>query len=312
MATIPSYEALNEGLGNRYLPFGGQGINLPIGPPGFINRNFTEEDEAYLEENMPYGGEIPIELLRDLPLYQALGGHNTFGYPGGRGRGLEYYQGQYPAMDEDIISLKEIQDRNLDQYTYKSDPNKFFDPGAFANAGIRSIPFGTSVDNYQGFTDKTARESEEEEQQNFFQKLMNNSFMANLIQGIGSLFKPTQSGIATRDLVRRGYGPTLQNLYGPGGLMQGYNMISHRGPGPIGSITNRRNKILKRIAEGKNYSEGNLQKLNQAITSLGGDAQQPSLANFATKKVAAKSPGVGMSGYTKADDAREARRGQYG
>ena len=136
--------------------------------------------------------------------------------------------------------------------------------------------------------------------------------MANLIQGIGSLFKPTQSGIATRDLVRRGYGPTLQNLYGPGGLMQGYNMISHRGPGPIGSITNRRNKILKRIAEGKNYSEGNLQKLNQAITSLGGDAQQPSLANFATKKVAAKSPGVGMSGYTKADDAREARRGQYG
>ena len=293
MATIPSFTAMNDGLGNVFI----DSVNESYVP-------YIFEDDTRQRYQTPYAKDFiddpqrntGLESLRQLKMVGPGGMGDQFAIPGGMQTTADIN-----TTDKYILPFEGartiIKNKNyipLNKNYIPLNMDKF--------AGIMQA---TDIDDDQS--------DEVIEQQNFFQKLMNNSFMANLIQGIGSLFKPTQSGIATRDLVRRGYGPTLQNLYGPGGLMQGYNMISHRGPGPLGSITNRRNKILKRIAEGKNYSEGNLQKLNQAITSLGGDAQQPSLANFATKKAAARSPKVGVSGYTKADDAREARRtGQYG
>ena len=89
--------------------------------------------------------------------------------------------------------------------------------------------------------------------------------LASGIPGIGlltGLINPNpQSAIDTRRLQQAGYGTQLQDIYGPGGIMQNYNMISAFGRGPLESIINRRNKAK---------SEAIRNKLNQAITQLGG------------------------------------------
>jgi hypothetical protein len=93
------------------------------------------------------------------------------------------------------------------------------------------------------------------------------------IPGIGLLLRGINpnppSKIEYDYLSQSGYGPNLQSIYGPGGIMQGYNAISAFGRGPLNSIINRRNAILARKEAGKKYGKTNLEKLNQAIADLG-------------------------------------------
>ena len=175
-----------------------------------------------------------------------------------------------------------------------------------SNAGIRSIPFGTSVDNYQGFTDKTARESEEEEQQNFFQRLMNNSLAGRVGGFLQGIFRPKQSDRyrpATMGLNLRGIGSFTPAALNRMNALGGYYSEPAR---QQRRTQNRIANMIKRRDAGKNYSEKNLANLQAQMSG------QPSQAQFATTKAAARSPKVGVSGYTSGDVARESRRGYYG
>ena len=64
--------------------------------------------------------------------------------------------------------------------------------------------------------------------------------------------------------------------------------------------------LIKRKAEGKSFSQKNLDMLRSALSGA------PSQAQFATEKRASRSPKVGVSGFTSRDDIRDSRRGFYG
>jgi len=133
-------------------------------------------------------------------------------------------------------------------------------------------------------------------QPNFFERMLNKASdfygsSKNLIgQGIGTLanfvtgnpivggimslisrMQAPPSEIAFNRMMQQGYGPQLSSIYGRGGIMQGYNPVSMFGRTPLESMLNRRNKILARKEAGKPYGESVLNRLNQAISSVGGE-----------------------------------------
>ena len=135
-----------------------------------------------------------------------------------------------------------------------------------------------------------------QQQPNFFERMLNKASdfygsSKNLIgQGIGTLanfvtgnpivggimslisrMQAPPSEIAFNRMMQQGYGPQLSSIYGRGGIMQGYNPVSMFGRTPLESMLNRRNKILARKEAGKPYGESVLNKLNQAISSVGGE-----------------------------------------
>jgi len=131
-------------------------------------------------------------------------------------------------------------------------------------------------------------------QPNFFQRMLNKTGdmfgssrdligtgitslmgLASGIPGLGLISqlmdRNPPSQIAYNRMLQQGYGPQLNSIYGPGGIMQNYNKVSAFGPSPLESILNRRNKILERKQAGKAYGASNLEQLNQAIASIGGE-----------------------------------------
>jgi hypothetical protein len=114
--------------------------------------------------------------------------------------------------------------------------------------------------------------------------------LASGIPGIGlltGLINPNpQSAIDTRRLQQAGYGTQLQDIYGPGGIMQNYNMISAFGRGPLESIINRRNKAKSDLIRSR---------LDQAITSLGGSTD-PSLSAYRASRPASERRSTGPAG----------------
>ena len=158
-----------------------------------------------------------------------------------------------------------------------------------------AVPFGTPVDKAQGFTQDTRgpnfqfieaanedldEDSEEEyyrakDQEGFFKQLLDffggGGVIGSAIRKGGDFLRNRPSQIAFNKLISGGYGNQLANIYGTGGIMQGYNPVSLFGKGPLGSMRDRRNKLLGRMLTNKPYSQKNLDRLNQAITSVGGD-----------------------------------------
>ena len=131
--------------------------------------------------------------------------------------------------------------------------------------------------------------------------------LASGIPGLGLLTglinRNPQSAIDTRRLQQAGYGTQLQDIYGPGGIMENYNMISAFGRGPLESIINRRNKILARKEADKAYGASNLAKLNEAITSLGGSTDS-NLSSYRASRPESerRSTGFGKSGMGRDPD----------
>jgi hypothetical protein len=127
-----------------------------------------------------------------------------------------------------------------------------------------------------------------------------------IVGGLMSLIsrmKTPMSEYQMRDLQRRNFGPQLQSIYGPGGIMQGYNPVSMFGRGPLESIINRRNKILARKEADKAYSASNLNKLNKAITDLGGSTDRNLSAYRASRPASERrSTGFGKSGMGRDPD----------
>jgi len=110
-----------------------------------------------------------------------------------------------------------------------------------------------------------------------------------LVGGVMSLLSrmgTPMSEYQMRDLQRRGYGDELSRIYGPGGIMQGYNPVSMFGRGPLESIINRRNKAK---------SETIRNKLNQEITKLGGSTDT-SLSAYRASRPASERRSTGPAG----------------
>ncbi len=57
-------------------------------------------------------------------------------------------------------------------------------------------------------------------------------------------------------------------MYQPGGILQGYNPVSMFGEGPMGTLQNRADAMIKRMNEGKSYSQANLDKVMSAMDKL--------------------------------------------
>ena len=150
-----------------------------------------------------------------------------------------------------------------------------------------------------------------QQQPNFFQRMFNKASDIygsgrDLIgQGIGTLANlvtgnPLVGGVMSlisrmgtpmseyqmRDLQRREYGDELSRIYGPGGIMQGYNPVSMFGRGPLESIINRRNKAV---------SEAMRNKLDKEIISLGGSTD-PSLSAYRASRPARERRSTGPAG----------------
>jgi len=156
-------------------------------------------------------------------------------------------------------------------------------------------------------------------QPNFFQRMFNKASdiygssrdligrgigtLANVLTGnpiVGGIFslmskmRTPMSEYQMRDLQRRGYGDELSRIYGPGGIMQGYNPVSMFGRGPLESIINRRNKAK---------SEAIRNKLNEEITKLGGSTDTNLSAYRASRPASERrSTGFGKSGMGRDPD----------
>lgn len=163
-----------------------------------------------------------------------------------------------------------------------------------------------NMDKFAGIMKETDIDDDQSdevvEQQNFFQRLMNNSLagrVGGILQGI---FRPKQSDR---------YRPATMGIgsYSPQALNR-MNALGGYYSEPARQQRRTQNRIanmIKRRDAGQNYSEKNLANLQAQMSG------QPSQAQFATTKAAARSPKVGVSGYTSGDVARESRRGsQYG
>ena len=209
------------------------------------------------------------------------------------------YGSVIPNIDYSVSPQNENEDEeNLDISRFE---NMDLQPGYLDRAGS----FGTNY-NFN--------------QPNFFQRMFNKasdiygsgrdligtgiSSLANLVTGnplIGGVMSlisrmgTPMSSYQMSDLQRRGYGDELSRIYGPGGIMQGYNPVSIFGRGPLESIINRRNKILARKEAGKAYGASNLTKLNKAITSLGGSTDS-NLSSYRASRPASERRSTGPAG----------------
>jgi len=95
----------------------------------------------------------------------------------------------------------------------------------------------------------------------------------------GNMFGPSQSSKAYDSLNSQGRS-TVDNIYGSGGIMSGYNPVSAFGRGPIGAIDNRMENISNRTAPQTAASQ---QRLNDLYTARS-NIMQTTLDDDAKKK----------------------------
>jgi len=67
---------------------------------------------------------------------------------------------------------------------------------------------------------------------------------------------------------RGAFGNLISDIYGEGGIMQGYNPVSAFGRGPVGAIENRISSIMNRSAPQTNYSRNLVLDLYNAKNEL--------------------------------------------
>ena len=71
------------------------------------------------------------------------------------------------------------------------------------------------------------------------------------------------------------FGNLISDIYGEGGIMQGYNPVSAFGRGPVGIIENRISNIMNRKAPQTNYSRNLILDLYNAKNQLSGGQGTP-------------------------------------
>ncbi len=94
----------------------------------------------------------------------------------------------------------------------------------------------------------------------------------NIRDAIGNRLGPSPYG--TSQAAFNAMTPSQQqavgSIYGPGGIMQGYNAVSAFGRGPAGAIQNRIDNILGRKAAQTAISRQRVKDLQTALTNVGG------------------------------------------
>ena len=94
----------------------------------------------------------------------------------------------------------------------------------------------------------------------------------NIRDAIGNRLGPASYG--TSQAAFNNMTPSQQravgSIYGPGGIMQGYNAVSAFGRGPAGAIQNRIDAILGRKAPQTRISKQRVKDLQAALTNVGG------------------------------------------
>lgn len=210
--------------------------------------------------------------------------------------GISQFDGSNPADVNNEYMMKKFNlSNNLTPLNTNNTQSGFASNFPNITSTGTAVPFGTPVDKAQGFTQDTRgpnfqfieaanedldEDSEEEyykakDQEGFFKQLLDffggGGVIGSAIRKGGDFLRNRPSQIAFNKLISGGYGNQLANIYGTGGIMQGYNPVSLFGKGPLESMRERRNKLLGRMLTNKPYSQKNLEKLNQAITSVGGD-----------------------------------------
>jgi hypothetical protein len=157
-----------------------------------------------------------------------------------------------------------------------------------ANDGFRTSP-ATYYNSAPNFNADVLREEEDAQynlpQKNIFQRAGNfigklnledylpfigqKSLTGTMGRGIGNLFQniaPARYGTsqqAYNALTPQGRS-TVGSIYGPGGIMSGYNAVSAFGRGPIGAIDNRIGNIYNRRAPQTDASKKTIQDLYKA------------------------------------------------
>ena len=192
-----------------------------------------------------------------------------------------------------------------DAFSYFDMPQEVAQPSSFRSQNNPEVYTPGGVMNPELLQKLTAGQAQAEEEQNFFDYLQGLSggvvdfakdiagrtiasqalggaggmifgipgALAGLTFGAlkgGNMFKPSQSQLAFNALTPQQQ-TAVGNIYGRGGIMQGYNPISAFGKGPAGAIQDRINSIIERKYAGKTYSKDNLSRLQTALTNVGGE-----------------------------------------
>ena len=145
-----------------------------------------------------------------------------------------------------------------------------------------------------------ANEPDEEEQETnqgiakLFEFLGNLSPLKFITKGIGTLFNPKGSDMYMPSKFGIGQfsAADLNRMNALGGYYSEPARAQRR-------ARNRVANLLKRKSAGKNYSEKNLQELQDALSG------SASMANYASPELASRSSKVGVSGFKAGDDIRE-------
>ena len=174
----------------------------------------------------------------------------------------------------------------------------------FASGIMGQVEFEPSFQGLDYDEDATGivTEDNEEEKGGFLKGIENYMDRGGIIGNlINTVFRPKQSDFyrpATMGIL--GFSPKqLNRMNALGGFYSEPAREQRR-------AEKRLANLIKRKAEGKSFSQKNLDMLRSALSGA------PSQAQFATEKRASRSPKVGVSGFTSRDDIRDSRRGFYG
>ena len=116
--------------------------------------------------------------------------------------------------------------------------------------------------------------------------LKNDPVIGEKIQGFKSAIAPMPYGTSQKQYNEYqgivdsssglgSFGNLISNIYGEGGIMQGYNPVSAFGRGPVGIIENRISNIMNRKAPQTNYSRNLILDLYNAKNQLSGGQGTP-------------------------------------
>ena len=116
--------------------------------------------------------------------------------------------------------------------------------------------------------------------------LKNDPVIGEKIQGFKSAIAPMPYGTSQKQYNEYqgivdsssglgSFGNLISDIYGEGGIMQGYNAVSAFGRGPIGAIENRISSIMNRKAPQTDYSRNLILDLYNAKNQLSGGQGTP-------------------------------------
>ena len=176
----------------------------------------------------------------------------------------DIYNGYKSEQPADAISRTNVQGMDLEM-----------DPGAFMNPNIQPS---------QNMFQRAGNFVKDLELEEYLPFIGERALTGMLGRGIGNLFQniaPARYGYSTDRFNRMtpGQQSYTSNLYGPGGLLQGYNQKSAFGLGALGTLGNRLTAIQNRKAPQTDFSRQRQQEIKDAINETINTGEREALAD---------------------------------